>query len=462
MKPDERIEKAIHQQLSDEEWANFQEEVIKDETLRKAYVEAATLHGSLAASRDLLPSLLAEKQDLNPSKLKSLPWAIAAALVLSLIAVLAFRPEKNQEIVATLSEATNARWAGSELPTNKGAELSVGTLQLTEGMATLQFESGATVTMEAPATVEILSKMNCRLLEGSVVADVPESAHGFTIKTREMEVVDLGTRFGLTTSEFGHSHVYVFEGEVEVHRSKDEHPGEAQRLLTGNALHIGETTGPTGDEEIDRRSALDTEEGGWIPFPTFVGRGKDGYIRQDGSTDTKANEPLLMVKHTSLAPGNERRTVLTFDLADANLSEVIDAKLTLETESSGLGFSAMVPDSRFALYGVIDDGLDQWEETELLWQTRPEFSAPELSERSFKRLDEFEIKRGATPSTIEIDSRHLLDFLKSNKNELMSFVLVRETDELDKQGLVHAFASKEHPRSRPPTLWIRKNPTSAR
>ena len=110
--------------------------------------------------------------------------------------------------MATIVSAEDCRWAGSELPTVEGARLGTGTLALVEGVATLQFNSGAELTIEAPTTLEVLDEMRCRLIEGSLVADVPPSAHGFTIDTQDMEVIDLGTRFGLTASGLGDTHVF--------------------------------------------------------------------------------------------------------------------------------------------------------------------------------------------------------------------------------------------------------------
>ena len=70
--------------------------------------------------------------------------------------------------------------------------------------------------MEAPTTLEIRNAMHCRLVEGTVTAEVPEPAHGFTIDTPDIKVVDLGTKFGVTAGSTGNSQVRVFEGEVEI------------------------------------------------------------------------------------------------------------------------------------------------------------------------------------------------------------------------------------------------------
>ena len=72
------------------------------------------------------------------------------------------------------------------------------------------------MTIEAPTKLQVRDAMHCRLIEGTVTAEVPEPAHGFTIDTADLKVKDLGTRFGLTTGATGNSQVRVFQGEVEV------------------------------------------------------------------------------------------------------------------------------------------------------------------------------------------------------------------------------------------------------
>jgi hypothetical protein len=54
-----------------------------------------------------------------------------------------------------------------------------------------------------------------------------------------------------------------------------------------------------------------------------------------------------------------------------------------------------------------------------------------------------------------VRSPEIAAFLKNDTNGIASFVIVRETSETDPSGLVHAFASKEHPSARPPTLRVR-------
>lgn len=436
MTNDERIDRALDRLLSPDEWAQLQADVVTDPELREAYVERAWLHGQLRAERHALPKLLnSDSPTSRTPRWTPVAWAAAAAIVTGLIAFSIPR-DPVFEPVATLVEAEGCRWAGSDLPTTQGARLGAGTLALVEGMATLQFESGATVTLEAPATVEVLSKMSCRLVEGSVVADVPESAHGFTINAPGFEVVDLGTRFGVTASAFGDSHVFVFEGEVDVTRGEEA----PTRLTTGNSLHHGSNP-PLLDQEIARTRPPAAAEDGWLA----IAASKDAYVRHGDLHGPTGAHPLIMVKHTDLAADNERRAFVTFDLSATPAESVAAAELILDVQPSGLGFSALVPDSRFAVYGL---AVDDWSEAELLWDSAPAFE-------NGQKLGEFVIRRGSARATVEFSTPELADFIREDGNKLATFAIVRETGESDRQGLVHAFASREHPSARPPTLRLK-------
>lgn len=450
MNHNERIERALDGLLSPDEWETFQAEIIANDALRESYVERAFLHGQLRAERHTLPRLLEDDLApvIRPSRWQPVAWAAAAALVSALL-VFNFRPATAVEPVATLIEARDCKWAGSDLPTAEGARLGVGTLALVEGMATLQFESGATVTLEAPSTLEVLSKMRCRLVEGSLVADVPEPAHGFTVDTDSIEVIDHGTRFGVTANTFGNSQVLVFEGEVEVNRSGQE----SKRLTTGHGMHVGQS--PPADQEITRVAPPQDTRDGWIAVPTSTGRGKDAFIRRGNAHGPTGAHPLLMVKHTDLAATNERRMFMTFDLAGQALDRTLAAELVMDVEASGLGFSALVPDSRFTVYGLLDDKLDNWSEADLVWENAPASDEAGLDPHRVRRLAQFDILRGATPSRISVSSPDLLNFLQADANRLATLIIVRETGEYDQQGLVHAFAAKEHPRALPPTLRLK-------
>ena len=375
---DDRIQRSLDGLLSPEEYAALQENVIRDEALRTAYVEQMWLHSTLRTERDSLVSLFNQSPPLQMSAIETLPmrrwpvalWAAAAAACVTLLVTAwVFRHDAAlPQPVATLVESDNCKWAGSDLPTAVHAQLGTGKLALVEGIATLKFTSGAIVTMEAPSTLEILTAMKCRLIEGTLTAEVPESAHGFTIDTPDIKVVDLGTRFGVTASSTGNSQVRVFEGEVEIDGLVD---GHTKRLTEGKGLHVSSGTTTQGQEPTLGQPVK--EEGGWTAIPTSFGRGKDGYARRGDHRAPLGAQPLIIVKHTNLPTGrnNERRAVITFDLSEVALSHIAEAQLVLDPEPSGFGFSSLVPDSRFAVYGLIDEALDAWDEQAMRWGSLP-------------------------------------------------------------------------------------------
>ncbi|MCX6952130.1 MAG: DNRLRE domain-containing protein, partial [Verrucomicrobia bacterium] len=283
-------------------------------------------------------------------------------------------------------------------------------------------------------------------------AEVPEPAHGFTIDTPDLKVVDLGTRFGVTAGAAGDSHVFVFEGEVKLDKPNGD---ELRRLKQGKTFHVNQgTAAPTTLEPT--RFQLEQEADGWKAIPTSYGRGKDAFVRR-GTTTALGAQPLLMVKHTELelSRKNERRIFLTFDLAKLTPAEIAEAQLVLDPEPSGLGFTAMVPDSRFSVYGVTDESLDNWNENDVRWDGAPASTDACLDASRTRKLAEFWIPRGGSGGPLTVRSDELAAFLRADTNGLATFIIVRETGETDPSGLVHAFASKEHPSARPPTLRVR-------
>lgn len=451
---DERIQQAIDGLLSPAEYEAFQAEVLRDAKLRAAYVEQVWLHASLRAQRD---TLFAAAQPAAESKkpLRRWPLAICSAAVAAcatFLLSLAF-PSASPRLpapVATLVQADHCVWAGSDLPTAVNSQLGPGQLALLQGIATLRFQSGALVTIEAPTKIQIVSAMHCRLLEGSLIAEAPESAHGFTVDAAGMKIVDLGTKFGVTAGSGGDSQVRVFEGEVEVSGAGHEQ----RRLREGKGLTVA-AGDLAADQELSRAEAV-REDGGWTAVMTAFGRGKDSYARRMGRPPAGAH-PLIMVKHTDIRRNvaDERRALLTFDVSGIQPGKTVEAQIVLDPEPSGYGFSSLVPDSRFAIYGLTDEALDAWEEGEMRWSSMPGCTDAGPDPAQTRKLAEFWIPRGGSSEPLTIQSPALADFIRTDTNGLVSFLIVRETGESDSSGLVHAFASREHPSARPPTLRIK-------
>lgn len=151
-------------------------------------------------------------------------------------------PDEEDLVVATVASMVDATWRH---PVDRSAKLSAGTLELLEGVAQLVFAKGAVVTLEGPAKLELIDPGNCRLLSGSVTANVPADAIGFTVLTSEMKIVDLGTAFGVRVDPDDALEVHVFDGEVNLfedpkasNASTHLLGGQGIRLVKGSSVSI--------------------------------------------------------------------------------------------------------------------------------------------------------------------------------------------------------------------------------
>lgn len=365
--------------------------------------------------------------------------------------------------VATLADTRECKWAGSSLPTANGARLGTGRLHLLEGLATVVFDGGAQVTMEAPAVMEVVSAEKCRLISGGLVGWVRKGAEGFQVETDDAMVTDYGTRFGVTVGKSGRSEVIVLEGEVGVEHSKVE--GE-KRLEMGEALRYDSKSFLSGKSpdaisaEPDRNEGLGNKKKsrGWKAITTNLGQGKDTYVRQGNGGGPFGRSPLVMVKRSADRKTNQRKIYLGFDMRRLKGAKIQEAELALAIRSSGLGYASVVPDSVFTVYGLVDESLDEWDETSLTWENAPaniQDHGSNLVDSQVVKLGEFEIRQGVSSGFRSIEGDPLSSFLNQDSNGMVTLIVVRETDQSSGNGLVHAFASSEHPTAMAPTLRVR-------
>jgi hypothetical protein len=134
--------------------------------------------------------------------------------------------------VAWLVNAQNCQWADAVGPTGV---LSAGkVLQVERGLVEVRFHCGASVVLQGPARLQLLSGKGARLLRGKLSARVPQAAAGFEILSPQGKVIDLGTEFGVTVADNGVTDVYVFEGKVEAYPRRGGQPEARPVHLTRN------------------------------------------------------------------------------------------------------------------------------------------------------------------------------------------------------------------------------------
>lgn len=149
--------------------------------------------------------------------------------------------------LATLKQAAGVQWVGATNEVFLGDPISAGRLQIASGAMQIQFKRGATLIVEGPADLQIVSDNEAFLREGKVTAHVPQQAHGFKVTSPSVAVVDLGTEFGLRVLSNGLPEVHVFSGLVEMARPerdpKQLKEGEAARIKGARVRSIAPERG---------------------------------------------------------------------------------------------------------------------------------------------------------------------------------------------------------------------------
>lgn len=402
---------------------------------------------------------------------QTMPFAVSSAVmlvagvILGSISISQGEANKVAPIVyvATLESAKDCRWENSTLPTVPGSRLPAGRLRLAEGIATFTFDDGAHVVLEAPAELDLAGAGECRLNRGKLIARVPPPAVGFTVGTPMGRVIDLGTEFGLDVKATGVTDLQVFEGAVNVvhahtRETQKVTSGEAKRLDSAGSRNFDPLVAEVGEfvpKTIPSAPGVEIVEQGTnrlVNLPTSEGRGRDAYI-QSSPKETKGPETLLLVKNT-LGLTHRRKIYMAFDLATLGKTQVQDARLELTILPSNLGFASAVPDATFVLYGLRDEGRDNWDEAKLDWANAPANlrGGAEIDAGATVRLGSFQINQGIRSGTRTVGGPALVEFLKQDTNGIATFILVRETGESGGAGLVHGFASRHHGSAEPPTL----------
>lgn len=466
------FEKSINGELTQSEGERLDALVFEDSDARAAYLDYAHLHTSLhwdgvsameSENRELIRSMETVSRT-NKISLAN-KWSTVALAGLVLLTVGYFggtllnnsKNSASTDNIATLIETKSCTWGASDFPTEIDSQFGKGTLNLVSGLATLKFSSGAEVTIEAPATMELINPMKCVLHDGTLVANVPEQAKGFVVDTKSAHLVDQGTEFGVTVdSKKGTTDVQVFDGIVDVEHTKSL---KKQRMTTGQRSILNQQQFVSIEAELDETefepdTALNSFENA-ISISTRDGAGQDGSVLLKKS-DQKISRRLLLVKNSTAKPQHSRKAYLSFDLTSLSKKQIINSKLQLQILKAKYGFASLTPDATFAVYGITDENLDSWNDKQLTWENAPANldEGSKVDESKAKLLGRFVIPQGVFSGFATIHGKPLSDFLNSDSNRIVSLIVVCETAESKRGGIVHAFAGRRQPESVPPTLFI--------
>ncbi|MFC4992338.1 DNRLRE domain-containing protein [Rubritalea tangerina] len=443
------IEKVFSGEATDTEVEELEAALMGDADVLDLYQDITLQHSLLASSNAMQ---FAEVVEVGRG---SVGWKVAAIAALVLLSLSLFIPmSKREKGIASISESSLAQWGQCSLPTTEGEVLSQGALELLHGTASLSFESGAVVSLEAPAAIELVSEMQARVLYGRVVAEVPEQAIGFRLDTPDLEVKDLGTVFSVYVDKGSKaSTVDVIDGEVEVFH---EVSAGKKLLVTNEGVQTG------GEGMVFRRndgeiihSELEEAAADFIEVSTAYGEGGHATIISNHA-DTHLHPHLLLVKN----PMNQtykRKSYMKFDIGGLKGRSFGRVSLKLMQMASPYGYASLVPDSKFEVY-ALKDGVDEdWDPAVLTWENAPanvRRSGWKLEEDRVELVGAFTIPRGQQSGEVEVEGSRLAEVMREDSNGVLTLIVVRRTTETRPEGLVHAFAGNQTPGGRAPRLRV--------
>ena len=433
----ELIDRYFQGRASDEAIAELEARMLINPELRKQY-----LYDAMAES-DLRSFALREEgtnaEDVielptSPRSRMSLVLLSAAAAAAAMIIAGVWFLKDNPQTVGTIVSSEQAGWQ-SEQPTLDGTAFGPGSYVLQTGLATLAFNSGAEVTIEAPTKIDIISDMRVILDYGQASFHVPDRAVGFRVDTPFGQVVDHGTKFSLQLPKGADEATFaVQEGKIALHH----HNGDVQHLLTTEAAIM---TAGTLEVYVDPLAE------GLLPAKTPVtaispSRETTIIYRHDPS---RLHPDFLLVKHQANSPTVDRRAMLAFDISALDLDQVSAVRVHLNAVPSGMGQVTDMPKiSEFVLLAIPDGALENWKAVDLRWE-----EAPQLEELT--PVARFSLARSEQSKAITLESAELLEHLKADGSGEVSFMLHCTTKGA---SLVHGFASSLHREAAGPMLEV--------
>lgn len=326
--PDNRtiqlIDALLQETISAEQQAELEQILQADENQRQLYIDYLQVHSGLsswaAETREAdpwVPQPVETRTDSqwNASRfvLLLISSVVAATLLLSLSYYAGWSIGSGQEShiantpetksaedspaarepqtdhIAQLTQAVGVEWdTPRDLQT--GAGLSAGWLKLKRGTIQVEMISGASVLVEGPAAIKLISPLKAFCQYGKVRASVPEQAHGFSVATSRLNVVDLGTEFTLSLDETGNGQVQVIDGEVELHAADQQQSNTPlQSLKTGEGVRF-DTEGSLNQLQEAIRPLIDLEE-----LSQLAARQQEQQLSQwrEQNTQLKADASLL-------------------------------------------------------------------------------------------------------------------------------------------------------------------------
>ena len=186
------------------------EHAMLESELRRHAVSRGKIPGAIPY-RARLAATLRQRRQVGMAAMAAAAVLLLAGLVLHLVWFSPEMPLARLEVSSgsSLSDADGRVFQAGDLRRNE-------TVVLGQGVARFEFDSGVVAVIDGPAAIKLTAADRMELTGGHAWVRVPAGARGFRVESARLEVIDLGTEFGLDLREDVSPQVHVFVGEVEV------------------------------------------------------------------------------------------------------------------------------------------------------------------------------------------------------------------------------------------------------
>lgn len=220
--------------LDDSQSARLNEMIAADQRVRDYYVDYMSVHAMLDWRHGGVHVLDIPLRETGATILavpaKTSWWGTAAVVASVLIAVglAIFTMTRPNDPVALLIGSEQTEWGDEHGPRGGTGGFRAGRQQLDSGVAQIQLGSGVIIAMQGPVEFVLQPGNSFRLVKGTIRAYAPAEAIGFTVYTPSLDIVDMGTEFGVIVDDRQNVEVHVFDGRVRIKNEIDLTAGEAR------------------------------------------------------------------------------------------------------------------------------------------------------------------------------------------------------------------------------------------
>jgi len=204
------------------------------------------------------------------------------------------------------------------------------TIQISQGVVSLQL-ADVMIDLVGPVSVKLERQGEVYLNDGTVVARVEPAGKGFTVRTQDAEVVDLGTEFLVHRDAREGTHVSVRQGEA--HAKLLDWRGASTKVIELTASRTAELNRAT---EVVKETAYDVDR--FLP----VDRTRKGIRRLTGTLRTLMDVPASLESDQLTTPNH----ILIIPERQVHL----DAPLTVNTISGPLTIPAGTTVSSYLIH----------------------------------------------------------------------------------------------------------------